>query len=85
MIARIWFSREGTAKGLPWRIQIDNGPAELCDNFQFVGIARPVFVNEGAPFPDGPRGYIEVDVPAAPTTLFGRFTGWLARKAGWWI
>jgi hypothetical protein len=85
LIARVWFSRDGAEKGLPWHVKVDDGPTELCDNFMFVGFARPVFVTEGAKLPDGPRGYIEIEVPAAPTTLAGRVTGWLARKAGWWI
>lgn len=86
MIARVWYSKAGVEQGLPWRVKVDDSAPELCDNFQFVGIVRPVFVTEGEKtLPDGPRGYLVIDVPAAPTSLFGRITGWLARRAGWWI
>jgi len=86
MIARVWYSKPGADQGKPWWVQMGNSPPERSDNFRLLGFARPRFVTGGeTSLPEGPRGYLEIDMPSAPTSLFGRFTGWLARKAGWWI
>lgn len=84
MIARVWFAKEGAGRGLPWYVQMGSNAPELCDNFELVGYARPVFRDEGhAHLPEAPRALIEVEVPPAPSGLFARLTAWLARRAGW--
>jgi hypothetical protein len=84
VIARVWYSRAGADQGSPWWVQVGDSAPEQCDNFQLVGFARPRFVPGGeTSLPEGPRGFIEVEIPPAPVGVFSWFAGWLARRAGW--